>query len=86
MSSEEAILLAEEEIIALAIVALVAGKKRKKRRRNRKKLRIKPWLLRRTKYGQYERLLLQGRFYIEFYIEAGANVLRLQGRRFSGAF
>ena len=60
MSSEEAILLlAEEEMILLATATLVADKKRKKRRCNRRKLWVKPWLLRRMEYGQYEKLLFE---------------------------
>ena len=57
MSGAEAILLAEEEMIVLATAARVASKKRKERRRNRRKFLVKPRLLRRVEYGQYEKLL-----------------------------
>ena len=59
MSGAEAILLAEEEMIVLATAVLVASKKRKERLRNRRKFWVKPWLLRRVEYGQYEKLLFE---------------------------
>ena len=59
MSGAEAILLAEEGMIVLATAVLVASKKRKERLRNRRKFWVKPWLLRRVEYGQYEKLLFE---------------------------
>ena len=50
---------AEFEVNILAVVALMHGRKRmqKKRRQRRSTVWVRPWLLERPLYGQYEHLL-----------------------------
>ena len=51
--------LEEEEVLLVAMALMVRGRRQRRRRRvrNRKRFWVRPWLLRRPLYGQYEHLM-----------------------------
>ena len=56
---EPSTLLEEEMLLLAAVAALLRRKRRKQGNKRRRNVWVKPWLLRRTFYGQYEHLLAE---------------------------